>query len=181
MASSITDELAKLHTLMGAEFSRQVELIAKRSEFHPLEGEIDIFIAGSEQHDDFDNLLNAARKAVEHGYKVFVLPNPQGVRTADFIFERKGVYRMYDLKTIIGKSSVSNRLIESIGQTNHVLLNMTTQYNTGLLAAQIKSYFELSPTALEVLIFKGKQVFSIKRKYALQKWFVIKFKKEYGK
>lgn len=28
------------------------------------------------------NLLNAARKAVEHGYRVFILPNPKGFKKA---------------------------------------------------------------------------------------------------
>ena len=48
----------------------------------------------SEQSEDFENLINAARKAVEHGYLVYILPNPKGIRTADFIFERKGVYKI---------------------------------------------------------------------------------------
>ena len=65
--------------------------------------------------------LSDARKAVEHGYRVFILPNPKGIRTADFIFERKGVYKMFDLKTISGRNFVDNRLKESIGQTNHVV------------------------------------------------------------
>ena len=76
------------------------------------------------------------------------------IRTADFIFERKGVYKLFDLKTISGKNSVGNRLRESIGQTNRVLLNMANDYNTRLLASDIKSYFEESSEALEVLIFR---------------------------
>ncbi|MBP3775694.1 MAG: hypothetical protein J6I37_01770 [Prevotella sp.] len=83
----IAKELAKLHVLTGADFSRQVERIAKMNVFRPLDGESNIFIAGGEQNDDFENLLNAARKAVEHGYRVFILPNPKGIRTADFILE----------------------------------------------------------------------------------------------
>jgi hypothetical protein len=94
---------------------------------------------------------------------VYVLPNPKGIRTADFIFERKGVIGLYDLKTIQGKASVSNRLTESIGQTNRVLLNMTTDYNARLLASDIKSFFEKSGDAIEVLIFKGNKAISIKR------------------
>ncbi len=74
-----------------------------------MEGEKDIFSVGGENGEDYDNLMNAARKAVEHGYRVFLLPNPKGIRTADFIFERKGIYKMFDLKTITGKSSVSTR------------------------------------------------------------------------
>ena len=75
-----------------------------------------IYTVGGSQLEDYQPLLDAARKAVEHGYRVFVLPNPKGFRTADFIFERKGVYKMFDLKTIVGRNSVGNRLKESIGQ-----------------------------------------------------------------
>ena len=88
---------------------------------------------------NYQPLHDAARKAVEHGYRVFVLPNPKGFRTADFIFERKGVYKMLDLKTIIGKASVSSRLIESIGQPTHVVLNMATDYETRQLAKDIQT------------------------------------------
>jgi hypothetical protein len=108
-------------------------------------------------------LINAARKAVDHGYRVYILPNPKGIRTADFIFERKGVYKMFDLKTITGKNSVENRLSEAVGQTNRVLLHMVADLNPGSLARSIKRYFELNPNALEVLVFKGKKQLSVMR------------------
>ena len=59
MTNDITSELAKLHELTGAEFSRQLERIAKRKEFHPLETDKDIFSVGGQQSDDYDNLLQA--------------------------------------------------------------------------------------------------------------------------
>ena len=173
-------ELAKLHVLNGADFVRQLKNLAHLNIFKPVENEKDIFAADASHHEDFDSLLDAARKAVELGYTVYILPNPKGIRTADFIFEQHGIYKMYDLKTIHGKTSVGNRLLESIGQTNHVLLNMNTRYNGGRLAAEIKAYFQINPQAIEVLIFKGKQVFTVKRKFALQKSFIIDFRKRYG-
>ena len=179
--SDIAAELAKLHVLKGADYSRQVERIARMGDFHLVEGEVGIYSTGGKKSDDYNNLLNAARKAVLHGYKVYILPNPSGINTADFIFERKGVYRMYELKTIQGDSSASNRLTDSISQSNHVLLNMTTRYNGGLLAVQIKSHFEQHDHALEVLIFKGKIALSIKKNSVFQKDFVRKFRKEFGK
>ena len=94
---------------------------------------------------------------------MFILPNPKDTRTPDFIFEQKGNCKVYDLKTISGKASVSNRLFESIGQSNRVLLNMTVDYNARLLASDIKSYFETNQDAVEVLIFKGKKMISINR------------------
>ena len=70
---------------------------------------------------------------------------------------------MYDLKTIQGKSSVINRLRESIGQTNRVLLNMQTDYNARLLASDIKAYFEENPSANEVMLFKGNKLIFYKK------------------
>ena len=178
---NITDELAKLHELTGAEFSRQVERIALRNEFHPLEGETDIYITGGETDDDFENQLNAARKAVMYGYRVFVLPNPKGIRTADFIFERKGIYRTYDLKTIQGKASVMNRLQDSIGQSNRVLLHITTNYNGTALARSINKYFERNARAVEVLIFKGTKVLTITNRTIKDKHFIGTFCRLYYK
>ncbi|MBR2237298.1 MAG: hypothetical protein IJ887_05410 [Prevotella sp.] len=148
-------------------------------EFHPVEGEKDIFSVGGENGENYDNLMNAARKAVEHGYRVFLLPNPKGIRTADFIFERKGVYKMFDLKTITGKSSVSTRLMESIGQTNHVVLNMATDYEPRLLAKDIQAYFESNRDAREVLILKGLKFLSVSRRFVEGNDYVKMFMKRY--
>jgi len=177
----ITQELALLHTLDGGNYSRQVERIAQRSEFHPLVGEKSIFVCGGDGDSDYGNLLNAARKAVFHGYNVYILPNPKGLRTPDFIFEHKGIYRVYDLKTIIGKNSAINRLRESIGQANRVLLNMRSNYKAKVLALDIQTYFETSPDALEVLVFKGKKNISIKRNMAMSRQFLSTFRKLYEK
>ena len=159
----IADELEELHYLKGASFIKQLKQIIYYGDFHPVEGETGIFSTGGEKSADYDNLLNAARKAVGHGYRVFILPNPKSTRTPDFIFEQKRNLKVYDLKTITGKSSVGNRLLESIGQSNRVLLNITVDYNARLLASDIKGYFEANRNAIEVLIFKGKKVLSISR------------------
>ena len=180
-SNDIALELARLHILRGIDFTRQLKLITQRKEFHLVNGETDIFTAISETDDDYPSLLNAARRAVEHSYRVYILPNPKGIRTADFIFERKGIFRMYDLKTIQGKSSILNRLVESIGQTNHVLLNMATDYNARLLALQIQKYFEWNPNAGQILIFKGNKMLSVTRKTLDDKNFIAQFTRLYNK
>jgi hypothetical protein len=179
--NDISLELAKLHLLMGADFLRQLKLIVSSGEFHPVEGEKDIFSVGGENGIDYENLLNAARKAVSHGYQVFMLPNPKGIRTADFIFVQKGIYKMYDLKTIHGKSSVMNRLLESIGQTTHVLLNVATDYRAISLAICIKKYFEINPYAMEVLVYRGNKSIPIKRSSTERRDFLKTFEKLYNK
>ena len=177
----IAIELQELHYLHGARFVNQLKLITYYGDFHPVEGEMGIFSTGGEKSEDYANLLDAARKAVEHGYRVFLLPNPKGFRTADFIFERKGVYKMFDLKTISGKSSASSRLQESIGQTNHVVLNMVTNYNPRLLAKDVQFYFEANKNAREVLIIKGSKFLSVSRRFVEGKDYIKMFMKRYLK
>ena len=177
----IAVELEELHYLKGARFVKQLKLITYNGEFHPVEGEPDIYSTGGEQGEDYANLLNAARKAVDHGYKVFILPNPKDIRTADFIFERKGVYKMFDLKTISGKTSASSRLLESIGQTNHVVLNIVANYSPRLLAKDVQFYFEANKEAREVLIIKGSKFLSVSRQFVEGRDYIKMFIKRYLK
>ena len=175
----IADELEELHYRRGSHFIWQLKVITSHPSFYPIKGEDNIYTTGGGSGEDYENLLNAARKAVEHGYRVFILPNPKGIRTADFIFERKGVYKMFDLKTIIGKSSVGNRLLESIGQTNHVILNMATDYDPRKLATDVRMYFETNNQAREVLIMKGNKFLSVSRQFVEGKDYFKMFMKRF--
>ena len=177
----ILSELEELHMRRGSHFIWQLKVIASHPSFSPVENETNIFSTGGEGGEDYENLLNAARQAVEHGYRVFILPNPQDIRTADFIFERKGVYKLFDLKTISGKNSVGNRLRESIGQTNRVLINLTVDYNPRQLAISIRQYFEKNSEALEVMIIKGGKMISVIREDVMGASFIKYFMMKYTK
>jgi hypothetical protein len=179
MTNDIASELALLHTLKGSAYVNQLKTIAGRKEFHPLEEDPCIFTVGGENGEDYPFLLNAARKAVEHGYQVYILPNPRGIRTADFIFVRKGLYSIYDLKTVSGKNSVDTQLLDSIGQANRILLNMTSDYNPRVLAKDIKRYFERNTDAVEVLIMKGTRTISVIREDTLGKFYIRNFMMKY--
>ena len=179
MENGITEELAKLRTMRGADFVKQLKAIASRKEFHPLDTNPHIYTVGGENDADYQSLLNAASKAVEHGYKVYMLPNPHDFRTADFILERRNVFKLFDLKNITGKSIVGSRLLESVGQANRVLLNMSTDYNPSALARAIKMYFERSDDAREVLVFRGKRIISVTRDITLSNEYYNIFMKRY--
>lgn len=181
MTNDIAAELRLLHLLNGAAYVCQLRAITERKEFHPLEKDPHIFTVGGENDADYPYLLNAARKAVEHGYQVYILPNPHGMRTADFIFVRKNVFKLFDLKTISGRNIVDTQLLSSVGQSNRALLNLSTDYNPSLLARGIKRYFERNDSALEVLIFKGKKLISITRDLTLSPEFFRIFMRRYIK
>ena len=172
----IRAELELLKSLEGAAFGIKLKEIAARKEFRALPGEPFIYTVGEIQDEDYPSLLMAARKAVEHGYRVFMLPNPPGLKTPDYILERRGVYKLFDLKNISGKNIVHTRLKESIAQANRALLNMP-QYSTRKLVHDIRKYFVKYPDAIEVLIFKGKDEISVSRRFAMSQRFYFEFKK----
>jgi len=175
----IAEEIYRLYELSGADFIAQLKAVTSRAEFHPLEDEPNIFTVGGEISEDYANLINAALKAVAHGYRVYILPNPKKYRTADFIFVRKGVFKLFELKTIKGKTSVGTRLMESIGQTNDVLLNIQSAYDPRLLAKDIQSYFEANKNAREVLIMKGNKPLSVSRRFVESRTYIKMFMKRY--
>ena len=76
MNSDIRQELSELLTLQGNDFVRLLRQIAARKEFRPLASDPNIYIVGGEGDADFPRLLDAARKAVAQGYRVYMLPNP---------------------------------------------------------------------------------------------------------
>jgi len=77
------------------------------------------------------------------------------------------------------RASVDNRLKESIGQSNRILLNMAVDYNPRHLAMSIKRYFEQNQSALEVLIFKGSKIISIIREDTESYVFIRNFMMKY--
>ena len=61
------------------------------------------------------------------------------------------------------------------------ILNMGTRYNARLLAKDLMYYFHINPSAIEVIIFKGSQLFLVKRIATEDKDFVKKFIQKYNK
>ena len=88
---------------------------------------------------------------------------------------------MYDLKTISGKGSVDSRLSESMGQTNRVVLNISTDYKAGKLARSIIRYFERYGEGIEIVVFRGNKKIAITRQMVTDRNFVVAFSKKYYK
>ena len=84
MKSDIRQELMNLQVLQGISFVRQLKAIVSRKEFRPLDTDPKILLVGGKDDADFPRLLDAARKAVALGYRVYILPNPHGIRTAEY-------------------------------------------------------------------------------------------------
>ena len=179
--STLNDKLRNLLTERGRELTRLLREIIASHRFKEVENHSGIRSAIDQSDPDYAPLIACADKAVGHGYNVAMLPNPKGFRTPDFILHNRKFIAAYDVKTISGQNSVSNRLNESIGQTNRVILNMATTYNARTLAKDIRGYFETNKDAIEVIIFKGGNRISVTRKISSDRNFIANFMKQYGR
>ena len=119
-AGDIARALEALHEKKGIEYIKAVQEITEMKIFKPVSGSKEIFSALGKSHSDFENILAAAEKMVEKGYRVFILPNPGGTRSGDCTLQKKSFVGLYDVKTIVGKGSIGSRLEESFGGRSYL-------------------------------------------------------------
>ena len=113
-----------------------------------------IYSAIPKSADDYDNLLFVADILTKKHRKaeIYILPNPKGVKSMDIIIKNKNSIYAYDVKTLTGLNSVDNRLLDSIGQSNRVILSIRSEYQARKLYDEIKSFFENNKKAQQVII-----------------------------
>lgn len=178
--TDVKKKLKETINAKGAAHISGLREIVRSSIFKPVEGHAGVISAIGPSDPDYTNLLACADKVVSHGYNVAILFNPSEYRSPDFIAFNKKFIALYDVKTISGQNSAGNRLMESIGQTERVMLNLTTSYNPRLLATDIKKYFEVNKKAKEVIVYKGGSAIRVTRDQ-IDRRFESTFRKRYGR
>ncbi len=179
-SKDVTTLLEYLKDKSGKEYVKSLKEITELKIFKPLNGHKGVFFTGNDSDPDFANLAEVADKMVSHGYRVFILPNPRSTRSGDYILTKKNFFGLYDLKTVSGKNSVGNRLTDSAGQANRVILNITSKYKPKSLAREIREYFNTNTDAIDVKIIKGGKLIAIHRSQ-IGKNFDTEFLKRYIK
>lgn len=169
----IGESLVRLYDLDNNHLLDEVKAITSSKIFKQVEK--NIFSAIGSEDNDYERLLAVARKASHRGYTSFILPNPRKGRTPDIILRRKGIFKIYDVKTIVGTNSVSNRLADSVGQTHRILLHITTEYDPRQLAKEIKTYLEDNIDTIEITVLRGNKEITVSRATILDKHFIQKF------
>lgn len=109
------------------------------------------------------NNLQIAQKFVMNGYDVFLLSNPRGTKSADFIIRKKNILFYVEGKTSSGGSTLSGRLSEGAKQADRIVINLTNYSKLKRLAENIKATFIQNPSLRELLIFKGSILIQIDR------------------
>ncbi|MDD1539412.1 hypothetical protein [Riemerella anatipestifer] len=122
----------------------------------------------------FDELLKAhempknitiAKKLLQNGYDVYLLPNVSGAKSADFIGVKGNKYYYLEGKTINGKSTIKQRLIEASTQSDRAILDIVGTKDTNEIYGNIKWFFENNDNVKEIIMFKGSRLISLTRRH----------------
>jgi len=175
---TVGDMISMLKESKGVDYTKLLREIIDSNEFKPVEGHPGIYAMPSNER---KTLLVSAQRAVSFGNTVYILPNPKGITSMDFIFAKNSSIRGYENKNISGLNSVSNRLADSSRQSRRVLLVMNVDYNPRILIQDIKNHFETRKNMVEVLIYKGRKQITIERKYFNTKDYIKRFLREWAK
>ena len=140
-------------------FRENLLTIIEKGQYHKVQNRI--YSAIPNTADDYNNLLYVAKTLTKKHRKaeIYILPNPMGIKSMDIIIKNKNSISAYDVKTILGKNSVSNRLIESIEQSNRVILSIKNDYDARKLYKEVQRFFDNNTKAQQVIILiKNKEI-----------------------
>ena len=137
-----------------------------------------IFTLYPDQYDEIlktgeiPNNLQIAQKFVNNGYDVFLLSNPKGTKSADFIIRKRNCLYYVEGKTSSGGSSLVHRFEKGAKQADRIVINLTGARRGKSFLSEIKSAFEANENLQVIYIFKASRLIFIKRNDALSKTFL---------
>lgn len=136
----------------------------------------------------FDELLKAhempknitiAKKLIQNGYDVYLLPNVSGSKSADFIGIKGNRYYYFEGKTINGKSTIKQRLIEASTQSDRTILDIVGTNDVNAIYGNIKWFFENNDNVKEIIIFRRSKLILIEKDDIKDKFFKESFRKKW--
>lgn len=129
--------------------------------------------------DEFPGNLGLARKLMINGYDVYMLGNPNGIRSADFIATRKNMIYYLEGKTFNGTNTLDHLLFKAVCQAEKVVVDIITQTDVKYLTSIIRLAFERNSTLNEVMFFKGSRMIYVDRRRLRKKNFEMDFKNDW--
>ena len=114
--------------------------------------------------DEFPGNLSLARKLMANGYDVYMLGNPNGIRSADFIATKKNMLYYLEGKTMNGKGSLDELLSKASSQSERVVIDIIGTDDTRYIVREIKNVFAHNLSLLEVVLFNGSRMISVNRR-----------------
>lgn len=120
-----------------------------------------------------------AKKLIQNGYDVYLLPNVSGSKSADFIGIKGNKYYYFEGKTINGKSTIKQRLIEASTQSDRAILDIVGTNDINEISDSIKWFFENNDSVIEIIIFRRSKLILIEKDDIKDKFFKESLRKKW--
>ena len=146
-----------------------------------------IFSLYTDQYDEIlktgetPNNLQIAQKFMMNGYDVFLLSNPKGTKSADFIIRKKNILFYVEGKTSTGGSSLVHRFDNGAEQADRIAINFIGYPKASEIIEIINSTFYNQANVNELFLFKGKRLITVSRDFCNSKHFENAFYKLWTK
>lgn len=115
--------------------------------------------------DEFPGNLSLARKLMANGYDVYMLGNPNGIRSADFIATKKNMVYYLEGKTMNGKGSLDELLDKAASQADNIIVDVIGTEDASYIAREIKCVFENHIQLRSIGVFKGSRLILTTRRH----------------
>ena len=125
--------------------------------------------------------LTIAKKLANNDYNVYLLSNPNTIKSADFILEKKGKLYYVEGKTLDGANSLDTMLSKGANQSDRIVVDIIGTNDADYISREVKFAFQQNKDLKEILLLKGSRLISFKRDAIKSKHFEDTFRKEWTK
>lgn len=193
LITKTVSELIKMHrdAKINSEKTKILKAIIQNNNYRKLErastDKGSVFVLSSSDYDDklkageMPSNIHHARKFALNGYDVFLLSNPNGIKSGDFIIRKKERLFYVEGKTSTGQNSLDHNFDNGSTQSDIVSVNLTNNTDTKYVRETIKKAFTGNSNLKKVILFKGSRLIKITRQDALGKQYEKKFNKIWNK
>lgn len=123
--------------------------------------------------------LAMAQKMVRNGYDAYLLSNPHGMKSADFVFVKNGKVYYMEGKLSTGKNSFSHNLSDASTQSERILIDVASLRNSKKIAKELMDAFNNNDRLQGIKLLKGGREISVTRSRISKKNFQYDFKREW--
>lgn len=121
--------------------------------------------------------LTIAKKLTHNGYDVYLLSNPNSIKSADFILIKNNKLYYAEGKTLDGKSSLDHLLAKGASQSDRIVVDIIGTNDVRYISQEVKFAFQQNKDLKEIILLKGSREISVVRKNLKSKDYEKKFKK----
>jgi len=120
--------------------------------------------------------VHLAMKLANSGMNVYLIPNTNETKSADYVIEENGKYYYAEGKVTTGQNAIYNGVKKGSGQSDLIIINISANIDPNSAIQQIKRAFGEFGGVREVWIYKGNVRIVVNRKWVYSKHFNSDFR-----